>query len=156
MVRFTRMYRHYLLSRKFIVRTDHHSLIWLMSFRCPQDHLARWQEELSQYHMVKHHRAGCRHCNADALSRLPVPFGGCGGCPKRTHSNWNTLTKEVDDVGLLSKSSCWSYDPDMAEYYRVAVACGLWIWFGTVAPCHVSWTSRSRDARKGRSVPSFG
>jgi hypothetical protein len=26
-VRFTRMYRHYLLRRRFIVRTDHHSLI---------------------------------------------------------------------------------------------------------------------------------
>jgi hypothetical protein len=31
-VRFTRMYRHYLLGRRFIVRTDHHSLIWLLNF----------------------------------------------------------------------------------------------------------------------------
>ena len=35
-VRFTRMYRHYLLSLKFIVRTDQHSLIWLLSFRYPR------------------------------------------------------------------------------------------------------------------------
>ena len=47
MVRFLRMYRHYLLGRKFIVRTDNHSLIWLLSFRCPQDQLAGWLEELS-------------------------------------------------------------------------------------------------------------
>ena len=129
-VRFTRMYRHYLLGRKFIVRTDHHSLIWLLSFRCPQDQLARWLEELSQYHMVIQHRPGRRHCNADALSRLPVPPGGCGtrlevhpsdlpcgGCPKCTkaHDNWNAFAEEVDDVGPLSKPGCWSYNPDMGE-----------------------------------------
>ena len=27
--------------RKFIVRTNHHSLIWLLSFKCPLDQLAR-------------------------------------------------------------------------------------------------------------------
>jgi hypothetical protein len=32
-VRFTRMYRHYLLGSRFIVRTDHHSLIWLLDFK---------------------------------------------------------------------------------------------------------------------------
>ena len=92
---FTHMYRHYLLGRKFIVQTDRHSLIWLLSFRCPKDQLARWLEELSQYHMVIQPRAGHRRCNADALSRLPVPPEGCctlldvhlsdlpcGGCTK--------------------------------------------------------------------------
>ena len=57
MVRFTRMYRHYLFGRKFIVHTDQQSMIWLLSFRCPQDQLARWLEELSQYHMVIHQAA---------------------------------------------------------------------------------------------------
>ena len=76
-VRFTCMYRPFLLGRKFIVRTDHHSLIWSLSFRCPQDQLAGWLEELSQYHMVIQHRPGRRHCNADALTRLPVLPGDC-------------------------------------------------------------------------------
>ena len=31
-IRFTRQFRHYLLGRNFIVRTDHNSLTWLMSF----------------------------------------------------------------------------------------------------------------------------
>jgi hypothetical protein len=35
-IRFTRMFRHYLLGRKFVVRTDHHSLVWLMNFHSPQ------------------------------------------------------------------------------------------------------------------------
>ena len=104
MVRFTRMYRHYLLGRKFIVRTDHHSLIWLVSFQCPQNQLAGWLVELSQYHMVIQHRPFRRHFNAYALSRLPVPPGGCGtrlevhpsdlpcgGCLKckKAHESWN-------------------------------------------------------------------
>ena len=45
----------------------------------PQDQLAHWLEEFSrQYHMVIQHRPGCRHCNADALTRLPVLPGDCG------------------------------------------------------------------------------
>ncbi len=32
-VRFTRQYRHYLLGRRFYVRTDHSSLAWLMHFK---------------------------------------------------------------------------------------------------------------------------
>ena len=35
-VRVVCMYRHNLLGWKFIVRTDHHSLIRLLSFRCRQ------------------------------------------------------------------------------------------------------------------------
>lgn len=36
-IRFTRIFRHYLLGRKLVVKTDHHSLVWLMNFRSPQD-----------------------------------------------------------------------------------------------------------------------
>ena len=51
-VLFTRMFRHYLLGRQFLVRTDHNSLTWLLNFKSPQGQLARWLEELSQYNMV--------------------------------------------------------------------------------------------------------
>ena len=30
---FTRHYRHYLLGRQFVIRTDHISLIWLLNFK---------------------------------------------------------------------------------------------------------------------------
>ena len=46
---FTRQFRHYLLGRKFTLRTDHSSLVWLMRFKHPEGQLARWLEELSQY-----------------------------------------------------------------------------------------------------------
>ena len=70
-VRFTRMYRHYLLGTPFLVRTDHNSLTWLLNFKDPQGQLARWLEELSQYTIKVQYRTGVRHVNADALSRLP-------------------------------------------------------------------------------------
>ena len=74
---------------------------------------------------------------ADALSRLPVPPGGCGtrldvhpsdlpcgGCPKckKAHDNWNAFAQEVDDVGLLSKPGIWSYNPDMGEYQNPEIS----------------------------------
>ena len=76
-VKFTRQFRHYLLGRKFTylfgrkftVRTDHHSLTWLVNFRHPEGQIARWLEELSQYDMAIVHRPGKKHVNADALSR---------------------------------------------------------------------------------------
>ena len=69
-VRFTQHFRHYLLRREFVVRTDHSSLQWLVNFKEPQGQLARWLEVLNQYNMTIQHRAGKQHTNADALSRL--------------------------------------------------------------------------------------
>ncbi|MCG7869674.1 MAG: retroviral-like aspartic protease family protein, partial [Candidatus Thiodiazotropha taylori] len=68
-VRFTRQFRHYILGRQFLVRSDHSSLRWLLNFKEPDGQLARWLEELSQYDMVVRHRPGRKHENADALSR---------------------------------------------------------------------------------------
>ena len=42
-------YRHFLLGRNFLLRTDHGSLRWLFRFKDPQGQLARWLETLSQY-----------------------------------------------------------------------------------------------------------
>ena len=97
-VRFTRQYRHYLLGRPFLVRTDHSSLTWLMRFRQANGQLARWLEELSQYDFTIAHRAGHKHGNADSLSRLTphetcncylagtephmLPCGGCKYCQR--------------------------------------------------------------------------
>ena len=68
---FIRQYRHYLLGNLFIIRTDHKSLRWLLNFKSIEGQLARWIEELSQYNMLIQHRAGKKHANADALSRIP-------------------------------------------------------------------------------------
>jgi len=123
-VRFTRQYRHYLLGRSIIVRTDHSSLTWLLNFKNPQGQLARWIEELGQYDIKVVHRPGRKHGNADPMSRKPgdedscgnyrlgttefdlkeLPCGGCPYCVK-AHRNWAEFVEQVDDVVPLA-SNC--------------------------------------------------
>jgi len=62
-------FRHYLLGKKTILRTDHHSLKWLRIFKRPEGMLARWIETLSEFDYEIEHRPGRLHCNADGVSR---------------------------------------------------------------------------------------
>ena len=115
---FTRQFRHYLLGRPFIVRTDHNSLVWLTHFKNLQGQLARWMEELQQYAMKIQHRRGRDHVDADVLTRLRddlpycdcyraasditlLPCKGCKYC-ERAQKQWEEFEKEVDDVEPLS------------------------------------------------------
>ena len=114
---FTRQYRHYLLGRPFVARTDHSSLVWLTHFKDIQGQLARWLEELQQYNIHIVHRKGKDHVNADSLSRIPddipycvcyraatdvsqLPCGGCAYC-KRAQNRWGDFEQDVDDVTSL-------------------------------------------------------
>ena len=76
-VTFVQQFRHYLLGRKFLVRTDHSALRWMMSFKEPQCQMARWLEILSQFDFKIEHRAGKKHGNADSLSRIPCEPEEC-------------------------------------------------------------------------------
>ena len=117
-VMFTRQYRHYLLGKKFVIRTDNASLLWIMKFKNLTGQLARWVEELSQYEFHIVHRAGRLHTNADSLSRIPreeqtcpyykshipledLPCHGCRYC-RRVHEKWKTFEEDVDYVVPLS------------------------------------------------------
>ena len=75
-------FHHYLYGRKFLVRTDHDSLRWLMSFKELEGQLARWLERLQQYEFEIIHRKGQHHGNADGLSRRPCLSEGCSYCAK--------------------------------------------------------------------------
>ena len=77
-----RHFHHYLLGAKFIVRTDHNSLVWLCHFRDLDGQLARWLENLAQYDFEIIHRKGRLHGNADGLSRRPCAEAGCTHCDK--------------------------------------------------------------------------
>jgi len=69
----TQAFKYYLEGRKFIVRTDHSSLQWIDSFpKNSNETICRWIFYLSRFrgNMSVQHRAGVKHGNADALSRI--------------------------------------------------------------------------------------
>ena len=117
-VRFTRHFKQYLLGRRFTLRTDHNSLLWLMGFKNIEGQLAMWIEELAVYNKEIVHRPSKKHVNADGLSRIPdplvqckyysygcdvqdLPCGGCKYCV-RANEQWDRLHDEVDDVFPLA------------------------------------------------------
>lgn len=66
----------YLWGRKFILRTDHKSLVTLLSTRGSGRQpmrIARWAAQLLQFNYTMEHQAGKNNFVADALSRLPLP-----------------------------------------------------------------------------------
>ena len=67
-------FRNYLAGCKFLLRTDHHSLKWLMSFREPEGQIARWLERLQEYDFEVEHRPGKSHCNADVSKAEAFPW----------------------------------------------------------------------------------
>ena len=75
-VTFVYHFWHYLLGQQFTLQTDHGSLTWLKNFKHPEGQLARWLERLEEYNFTVVHCPGRKHCNADALSRLPCQQRG--------------------------------------------------------------------------------
>ncbi|GFY08216.1 hypothetical protein TNCV_1356271 [Trichonephila clavipes] len=63
----------YLYGRRFLLRTDHASLTWLLNFKNSEGQVARWIQRLQEYDVEIRHRKGSAHGNADALSRRPRP-----------------------------------------------------------------------------------
>jgi len=62
-------FRHYLLGNKVILRTDHHSLKWLQTFKRPEGILARWVETLAEFDFTIEHRPGRLHSSVYGVFR---------------------------------------------------------------------------------------
>ena len=84
-------FRSYLRGARFIIRTDHKSLVWLHRFKDTEGMMARWLHTLQQFQFTIVHRAGRDHSNADGLSR--VPTSPCGQC---THVDCPRVDTEVE------------------------------------------------------------
>lgn len=69
-VTFLRHFRHYLLGRKFLLRSDHAPLLWLKRFKEPEGMMARWLSIIDSYDFEMQYRPGNKHLNADGLSRI--------------------------------------------------------------------------------------
>ena len=80
---------YYLVGQKYRLRTDNHSLVWLMSFKEPQGQVARWLGRL-QYDSEIQRRPGRLHDNADAFSRRPRRQHG--NCPSSSPTGLSQVT----------------------------------------------------------------
>lgn len=87
----------YLYGRRFLIRTDHAALKWLLQFKNPEGQVARWIERLQEYDFKIEHRAGTSHRNADALSRRPCQ-DECKHCSRLEERHTTVArTTVVDD-----------------------------------------------------------
>jgi len=90
-------FRHYLLGAKVILRTDHHSLKWLLTFKRPEGILTRWVETLAEFNFEIEHRPGRLHSNVDGVSRSV-----CKQClGKEAKTRW---VDELDRADELKKT----------------------------------------------------
>ena len=62
-------FRHSLLGTHVTLRTDHHNLKWLRTFRHPEGIIVPCIETLAEFDYEIDHRPGRLHCNADSVSR---------------------------------------------------------------------------------------
>jgi hypothetical protein len=65
--------RPYFEGQKFLIRTDHHSLRWVLNLADAQGRLARWRLRLLEFDFDVAYSPGKGHHAADTLSRLPPP-----------------------------------------------------------------------------------
>ncbi len=109
---FLRKYHHYLIGRKFTLRTDHHSLLWLHGLKESSGVLARWLTTLGNYRFDLVHRKGNLHMNADALSRIPgrtyrtCKREDCPDCLLRSQDCVCALGMAVEQTSGLDESLC--------------------------------------------------
>ncbi|GFV29249.1 retrovirus-related Pol polyprotein from transposon 412 [Trichonephila clavipes] len=86
-------FHHYIYGQKFLLRTDHASLNWLMNFRNTEGQVARWIQRLNEYYFDIRYRKGSSHGNADALSRRPCPEN-CRHC-SRVETKYDYAIRQI-------------------------------------------------------------
>ena len=99
-------FRPYLYGRRFRLRTDHASLIWLYKQADPSHQIARWLELLAEFEFSFEHRAGARHGNPDGLSRCQ----DCQQCSRIESRDGGPTRAELEQqdspqVGAISLSA---------------------------------------------------
>ena len=109
----TKHFHHYLYGRKFLIRTDHGALRWLMNFKSPEGQTARWLERMGTYTFEIQHRAGIKHGNADGLSRRPCD--DCEQCNRveRNSAQRQTITHSMRTSHTGTNAALGKVDDDM-------------------------------------------
>ncbi|GFQ86315.1 retrovirus-related Pol polyprotein from transposon 17.6 [Trichonephila clavata] len=94
-------FHSYLYGRKFLLRTDHASLTWLLNFKNTEGQIARWIQKLEEYDFEIKHRKGSLHENH--ASR--IYFGWNIGSRRyaKLGNQWDTTA-----AGCLARCKCLS------------------------------------------------
>ena len=104
---FTQHFKHYLYGKKFILRTDHKAITFMLTTKKPiTAQFQNWINFLSSLDMNLEYRKGEQHCNADALSRLNVD--ACKQCQMQ-HQDAKTekLKTRILAMSVESKEYYW-------------------------------------------------
>ena len=118
---FMNYYRHYLIGRHFLVRSDHKPLQWIFKLKDPTGQLARWLETLTSFDFTMGYRMGKAHNNADGMSRHPCPpyactcyefeesldCGPCKKCEKKMTITINSVTTRSTNTTENDTDSSW-------------------------------------------------
>ena len=96
-------FRYYLYGKKFIVRTDHRALEWLLKTRAQNapSLLYRWQDVLSEYDFQIEYVPGTKMGHVDGLSRKGLHKNHLGTI--KDLPDMDQALKSVDDDFWLSK-----------------------------------------------------
>ncbi|KAK9139576.1 hypothetical protein Scep_009257 [Stephania cephalantha] len=89
-------WRHYLLGRRFLVRTDQKSFKFLLEQRGIASEYQHWLIKLLGFHFDIHYRPGHSNVVADALSRYPSTVE-MHSISIVSFANNSVLAKEVED-----------------------------------------------------------
>ena len=123
---FKEYFRQYLLGRRFLVRSDHQSLVWLFQLKETRGKIVRWIEILSQYDFPIQYRPGKKQPHCDALSRCenpracdcpqqdtmePLKCGSCRKCVKRAQD----MVHEKLYKDLTANESALQQDTETAK-----------------------------------------
>jgi len=108
---FLKQFRHYLLGRKFLVRTDHKALTWLLNWDKPStSQYCKWRAEIEQFDFSIEHRQGKSHINADFLSRLD----DCGQCQLKHEE-----PQKKRNVKVFALKNCERYNDVIYRYHSL-------------------------------------
>ncbi|GBO14414.1 Retrovirus-related Pol polyprotein from transposon opus [Araneus ventricosus] len=107
-VKYIEHFHQYLYGRKFLLRTGHASLRWLLNFKVPEGQITRWIQRLQEYDFEIQHREGTSHGNADALSQRPCKESckHCTNAEKKFGMETDISVKVLTTATVDPWSSC--------------------------------------------------
>ena len=113
-------FKHYLVGNKFLLRTDHKALEWILNWKKPNtSQYCMWKSELEVYDFDIQHRKGEMHGNADALFR----YVQCEQCElqhadPRKKRNVKRFNISELDVKSVEEDKILNCIEDSEEFFR--------------------------------------